>query len=75
MFTSKFFSIYFFVKGAWLSFLRLLKQLYGPEDVGGKQIIPATCVHWGITPSKKPLPSFLPSPLLNLQTAQVPLVR
>ena len=55
--------------------LRPLKQPYRLEDVGGKQIIPATCVHWGITPSKTPLPSFLPSLLLNLQTAQAPLVR
>ena len=31
---------------------------------------------WGINPPKKiPLPSFFPSPLLNLQTVQAPLFR
>ena len=52
--------LYFFKK-LWLTRDYIMVKVYNPHSV-----------HLGITPLKNTTPSFLPSPLLNLQTIQAP---
>ena len=52
-------------------------MLFAPGTCVNKKTPPTHSVHWDLNPSplQNIIPSFLPSPFLNLQTIQAPLFR